>query len=365
MKDPTKHLDDSIIGELGVSYRLPETGKYVLQDDHLFFSKPVIEGLELLPVSNALKKYDWLLNKYFCETIRKPGGRNNPEDPDGYFVRVYKNQKIPYLCQTVLLLLSPNISQTPHNIIVLEEGASLSLITGCASGKAARNAKHISFSEVYVGKNASLTHNMMHKWNGQVQTESQSAAVVDEDGRFVCNHVVMRSAHKLISNPRTWLIGKNASAKYNTVILSDSQTEADLGGEIYLNAENTSAELIHRAVCAGGNIIQRGLLIGSAKCKAHVDCAGMVLNSEIPGNIESIPGLKSLHPEANMSHEASIGKISPSQVEYLRCRGIGEMDAISMIIRGFIDSGIQGLGSEIDEFINEIVSVAGHGEGKK
>lgn len=41
------------------------------------------------------------------------------------------------------------------------------------------------------------------------------------------------------------------------------------------------------------------------------------------------------------------------------------MDAVSMIVRGFIDASIHSLGPEIDEFIAEIVSVTGHGEDKK
>lgn len=63
-----------------------------------------------------------------------------------------------------------------------------------------------------------------------------------------------------------------------------------------------------------------------------------------------------------MSHEASIGKIAPEQVEYLQARGMEEREAISMIIRGFLDADIAGLGSELDDRIAEIAKLAGHGE---
>jgi hypothetical protein len=48
-----------------------------------------------------------------------------------------------------------------------------------------------------------------------------------------------------------------------------------------------------------------------------------------------------------MSHEASVGKISPEQVEYLQARGMEEREAVSMIIRGFLDVNIEGLGPEL------------------
>jgi Fe-S cluster assembly scaffold protein SufB len=63
-----------------------------------------------------------------------------------------------------------------------------------------------------------------------------------------------------------------------------------------------------------------------------------------------------------MSHEASIGKIAPEQIQYLQARGIEEREAISMIIRGFLDADIEGLGPELDDRITEIVELAGHGE---
>ena len=64
-----------------------------------------------------------------------------------------------------------------------------------------------------------------------------------------------------------------------------------------------------------------------------------------------------------MSHEASIGKIAPEQVEYLMSRGMDEREAVSLLIRGFLGADIKGLGAELDTQIAEIAEVAGHGEG--
>jgi hypothetical protein len=160
----------------------------------------------------------------------------------------------------------------------------------------------------------------------------------------------------------TWLNGRGASAKYLTVVLGSEGARIDTGGEVYLNAPDTGAELAHRGVCTGGRINQTGLLIGNAPCRAHVDCAGMLVTPGESGHIISIPGLKALHPDARMSHEASIGKVSPEQVEYLMSRGMEEREAISMIIRGFLDVDIEGLGEELDARVADIVELAGHGE---
>jgi uncharacterized protein len=364
MKAAAENINWDLIGSLGLAKSPAGSLHYVLQDDQVFYSNPWMDGIELLPLEFALQKYNWVQEKFLYKTVSS-NGENRPENLHGYFLHVHKNQKISFLCQAALILFASENNQCPHNIIVLDEGAELTFFTGCTSAYHTRKSGHYSTSELFIGKNATLIHNLIHKWSDQIDSTSQSGAVVEEGGKYICNDLILRPAHKMVSNPVTWLIGKNATVKYNTIIFSDGSTEAELGGEIYLNATNTSAELIHRAVCVGGKVTQKGLLIGNAKCRAHVDCAGMVLNSNIASIIESVPGLKALHPEAEMSHEASIGKISPQQVEYLRCRGISEMDATSLIIRGFIDPGIQNIGPEIDSFIKDIVSLAGHGEKKK
>lgn len=88
----------------------------------------------------------------------------------------------------------------------------------------------------------------------------------------------------------------------------------------------------------------------------------MLITPGSDGYIESIPGLRSHHEEAHMSHEASIGKIAPQQVQYLMAHGLEEREAISMIVRGFLDADIHGLGPELDRRISEIAELAGHGE---
>lgn len=176
------------------------------------------------------------------------------------------------------------------------------------------------------------------------------------------NYCSLRPAKSVQSQPRTWLEGTGSTTKHLTVILGSRGSAVETGGEIYLNGDDSRAELAHRAVCNGGRIFQRGLLIGNAKCRAHVDCAGLVLDAGGGGFIQSIPGLQALHPEAQMSHEASIGRIAPEQVEYLQTRGLDEREAISLIVRGYLGADIIGLGPELDARIVERTELAGHGE---
>lgn len=343
------------------------SGTYILRDFQPVCALTETEGLELLPIAVALQRYDWLQEEYYWKAVPADLDEvtarvaSQPE-PQGVFIHVTKGCKVRVPCQSALYMASGGIAQTVHNVIILEEDAELELITGCVTGHGVSRGVHWAVTESYIGNNATLTSTMVHSWGPEIEVRPRAATIVEEGGTFVSNYISLRPAASIQSNPKTWLNGKGASAKYRTIILGSKGSIIDIGGEVYMNANGTSAELAHRGVSTGGRIYQRGLMVGNARCRAHIDCAGMLLDPGDEGLIQSIPGLKALHPEARLSHEASIGKIAPEQVEYLQARGLEEREAISLIIRGFLEADIEGLGPELDARIAEIAELAGHGE---
>ena len=324
------------------------------------------ENYEYLPIGQALSMYPWLKDYSF---VAVPANYDEvtlecskQKRPIGFFIRVKKGVKVSLPCQAAMFILSDLLKQTIHNIVILEEDSELELITGCTSDKFDHERTHIAVEEYYVGKHAKLKSTMIHSWGSHMKVFPRSAAIVSENGYYENNYISIEPAKIIHSNPMTYLNGENASAKYLTVVLGTPGSTINTEGNIYLNAKNTSAELLHRGVCTGGTLHQGGLLIANAPCRAHIDCAGMILNQTKTGLIQSIPGLESHHEDAHMSHEASIGKISPESVEYLMTRGMDEMQAISMIVRGFISNDIEGLGDDLNRQISEIAEIAGHGE---
>jgi Fe-S cluster assembly scaffold protein SufB len=366
--DTLSQAELAALCEVGVFVEgMERSGTYILRDFQEVSALTEDEGLELLPIAAALKRYDWLREKYYWKAV--PADLDeitercaSQAEPRGFFIRVKRGAKIAFPFRAGLCMANEGIDQMVHNVVILEEDSELHLITGCVTTQGISRGTHIAVSEQYVGKNAALTGTMVHSWGSDVTVRPRSGTVVEENGVFVSNYISLQPAGDIESNPKTWLKGENASGKYTTIILGSNGSTIETGGDVYLDAEDTGAEIAHRAVCTGGRIVQKGLLIGNAGCHAHVDCAGLMLDPKSEGFILSVPGLKSLHPRARMSHEASVGKISPEQVEYLQSRGMEEREAVSMIIRGFLDMDIEGLGPELDERIAEIAELAGHGE---
>ncbi len=339
----------------------------LIRNDQPVYLQSTTRDYKILPLSIAMEIYPWIREKYYFKAVQTTEDplvekASHEIEPLGFFIHVKKGAKVKLPCQIGMMMTEEGFTQVLHNIIILEEDAKLTVLTGCLSNHSIRKGHHFAIEEHYIGKNATLTTNMIHTWGPEMIVTPHTGTIVGENGRYENNYVSMQPAKEITTNPLTYLVGKNASAKYLTVVLGHPGSTIRTGGAVYLNAEDTSAELLHRGVSTGGTIYQGGLLVGNAKCKAHVDCAGMVLDGRDGGFIESVPGLQSHNADARMSHEASIGKISPEQVEYLMSRKMTEKDAISMLIRGFIGSDIENLSPEIDEQIAKIAEIAGHGE---
>ncbi|MCK9554793.1 SufD family Fe-S cluster assembly protein [bacterium] len=328
------------------------SGSFLQQDSEILFSKTMLEGVDILSTEDALKKYPEA-KEYFGKNfgILK---KDFPEDTKGgYFIRVRSGQTVKMPVQTCLFLKKRGFKQKVHNLIIIEEGAKVYLITGCSASKAADEAFHLGVSEFYVKKGGYLNFTMVHSWKENVSVKPMSIAVVEENATFVSNYICLKPVKEIVMYPTAVLQGNGSKASFNSLMLTHPGSLQDIGSRVILRGRNTSAEIISRAVSLGGRIIARGHLKAENRdVRAHLECRGLVLSEK--GTIHAIPELETEWRDIDMSHEAAIGKISKEEIEYLCARGFSEGEAQSLIIRGFMDVDILSLPEELKEEIKNI-----------
>ena len=338
-------------------------GSYMQIDESVVYeslSKSYEGQLEIMSTTSALSKYDWL-EDYFWKSV--------PVDQDkytaqaalnmthGYFIRVFPHQKPQYPVQSCLLVAENYVSQHVHNIIIVEEGAELQVITGCTLSKIDAEGIHIGVSEFYVKKGGKLSFTMIHNWADNFHVRPRTAVVVEEDGMFFSTYVLLKPVKSIQMFPAAYLKGNRASAKFNAILYGLKDSYIDIGSRIVLEGEDTRGESIARTIAADESVIySRGDLIAKTKeyCIAHLDCRGILFSTR--GRIYAIPQLISDGAsKAELSHEASIGPIAEEQVEYLMSRGISREDAISVITSGFLNLDIPYLPQFLDRNIKEVI----------
>ncbi len=359
-----KELDDneqSLLKQAGFDSEVKDrAGSFLLMDHSACYSASQTQGLEVMDIRDALEKYDGL-PQYFWKAAKIDADKYTAHTElrldGGYFIRAKSGSIIDYPLQSCLFMTLDNSSQRVHNIIIVEEGAQLKVLSGCATS--ALTGLHIGVSEFYVEKNASLSFTMIHNWAENIEVRPRTVTMVDEGGSFTSNYVALRPVKSVQMAPKTFLNGERASARLNSVLYAHPNAEIDVGGDIFLNAPHTSGEIISRAITAGGKIWARGKLVGAApKIKARMQCDGLLLGDKSFGMIDAIPELEAQHPDVEMGHEAALGRIGTEEVEYLMARGLTEEEATTLIIRGFLDIGIEGIGDELKAEIDRIISTS-------
>jgi len=354
---PTDEQKKLIMSGLDVTKK-ERDGTYFQMDTEVVHCHTQQDGIEVIPIQKALDEYDWIRD-YYWKLVAVDADKYTAAAElglhDGYVIRARAGSKSIYPIQACLYLDKDGLQQNVHNIIIAEEDSELHIISGCATSPHMKRGVHVGISEFFVKKNAKLSFTMIHNWAEDMMVRPRSVAQVEEGGLFLNNYICMKPVRSLQMYPTTHLIGKDAVARFYSIIVGSPGSEYDLGGRIFLKKPGNRAEIVARTITNGGNIIARGQLIGEVPgIKAHLECRGLILNG---GIMSAIPELEGRVDGVEMSHEAAVGKIAQEEIAYLMSRGLSEDDAIATIVRGFLSVDIPGLPpqlqAEIDRAIEE------------
>lgn len=333
-------------------------GSLVVLDNSVISTSQLGKGFELMGTQDALRKHDWL-KEYAWKAVQPDADKYTAStylaDAPGYYIRALPGQKVKLPVQTCLMVGHENTAQTVHNIIIVEENASLEVVTGCTTSPHVEKAIHMGISEFYIKKGGKLTFTMIHNWAEQVGVRPRTGVVIEEGGSYVNNYVILKKVRSVQTYPTARLVGRGAIAHFNTVAVAQPGAELDLGSRAILSAPETKAEIISRSITTGGTVINRGRLVGEApNIKAHLECRGLILGHN--GANIAIPELEARVPDVEMTHEASLGKIARDQVEYIMSRGLNEEEAVGMIVRGFLEVGIRNIPEELKAEIDRTIA---------
>lgn len=321
------------------------SGTYIQMDNTPVHSSVSQEGIEVMPVSQAMEKYDWFAD-YWWNVVAvdqdKYTANIELNQYNGYFIRALPGQKTVLPVQACLYLAKEKLMQNVHNIIIAEEGSEMHIITGCTTATAEEPGLHLGVSEFYVKRGAKVTFTMIHSWNPETAVRPRSGVIIEEDGLFMSNYLLMKPVQSLQMNPLAKCVGDNAVARFNSILVTGEGSSLDAGSRVILNGKGSKTEIISRAITTGGNILARGYIEGNApEVKGHLECRGLILGEK--GVIHAIPELKGTLAGIDLSHEAAVGKIAEEEVEYLMARGLTRDEATAAIVRGFLRVDIEGL----------------------
>jgi len=338
-------------------------GTFLQTDKAVVHCRAQQPGVEVLPITEAVRRHNWVADhlwRLVAVDADKYTAHTELDLDNGYFIRALPGAGIEQPVESCLYLRTDRFAQHVHNLVVVEEGAELHLITGCATHPGVRSGLHIGVSEFYVRPGGQLTFTMVHNWAEEVHVRPRTGVLVEEGGRYISNYILLRPVRSVQMYPTVTLNGPGAVARMQSILIAHPGCELDVGGRVILKAPRTRAEVIARTITTGGSSIARGHLIGLVpEIKAHLECRGLILDPQ--GVIVAIPELEGRVAGVDMSHEAAVGKIAAEEVEYLMARGLDEEEAVSTIVRGFLKVKIEGLPRALEDEMERVILETGRG----
>lgn len=274
----------------------------------------------------------------------------------GSFVYVPKGVKVAIPLQSYFRLNAKGAGQFEHTLIIVDEGADLHFIEGCSAPKYNVANLHAGCVELFIGKNAKLRYSTIENWSKNMYNLNTKRALVAEGGviEWVSGSF---GSHVSYLYPMSILNGEGAHSEFTGVTFAGHDQNLDTGCKVVHNAPKTTSLVNTRSISkSGGTSTFRSSVVVTNKAKgtkASVSCQSLMLDNI--SRSDTIPAMDVRTSEADIGHEAKIGRISDDAVFYLMSRGISEEEAKAMIVSGFADNVSKELPLEYAVEMNNLI----------
>lgn len=225
-----------------------------------------------------------------------------------------------------------------YNDFFIGEGADVTVVAGCGVHSAGHEtAQHNGIHRFFVGKNARVVYKEKHIAIGTGTGEKNINPVTDcqlDEGAYLEMDTVQLSGVTSSLRKTSAVLAARANLVVRERIMTNGTEYARTDFDVQLNGEGCGADLVSRSV-ARGNSRQEfySNMLGNAACMGHSECDAILAEN---GRVLAMPGLDATCTDAELIHEAAIGKIAGEQILKLRTLGLTEEQAEQRIIQGFL-----------------------------
>ena len=313
-----------------------------------FKDKLAEQGIIFCSFSEAVREHPALVEKYLGTVVPYTdnffASLNSAVFTDGSFCYIPKGVRCPMELSTYFRINAAKTGQFERTLVVADEGSYVSYLEGCTAPVRDENQLHAAVVELVALEGAEIKYSTVQNWYPG-----------DENGvggiyNFVTKRGDCRGDNSKISwtqvetgSAITWkypsciLRGDHSVGAFYSVALSNLRQQADTGTKMIHLGRNTRSTIVSKGISAGhGQNSYRGLVRigkGAENARNYTRCDSLLMGDKCGAH--TFPYMEVKNPSAQVEHEATTSKISDDQLFYCRQRGIGEEDAVSMIVNGF------------------------------
>jgi Fe-S cluster assembly protein SufB len=228
----------------------------------------------------------------------------------------------------------------------------------CTAPTYSTDSLHSAVVEIIAHKGARARYTTIQNWSANVYNLVTKRAVAYDDATM--EWVDANLGSKLtMKYPSVYMLGKGAHAEILSIAFAGKGQHQDAGGKAVHGAAYTTSNIVSKSISKdGGRAGYRGLIKvhkGAEGSKSTVRCDALILD-EISRS-DTYPYMEIDEDNVSVGHEATVSKIGDEQLFYLMSRGLGEVDAQSMIVNGFIEPVAKELPMEYSVELNRLIQL--------
>jgi Fe-S cluster assembly protein SufB len=313
-----------------------------------FKAKLMEAGVIFCSFSEAVRDHPELVRTYLGSVVPVTDNffatLNSAVFSDGSFVYVPKGVRCPMELSTYFRINASKTGQFERTLIVAEEGAQVSYLEGCTAPMRDENQLHAAVVELVALKDARIKYSTVQNWYpGDKEGRGGIFNFVTKRGKCAGARARISWTQVETGSAITWkypsciLQGDESVGEFYSVAVTNNYQQADTGTKMIHIGKNTRSTIVSKGISAGhGQNSYRGLvkIVKAADdARNYSQCDSLLIGDHCGAH--TFPYIDVQNSSAQMEHEATTSKIGEDQLFYFLSRGIGQEDAVSMIVNGF------------------------------
>lgn len=237
-----------------------------------------------------------------------------------------------------VVLSQSGLKESVYNDFFVGAGSDVTIVAGCGihnGGDAA--TEHSGIHRFFVEQNAKVRYVEKHygagDGNGERIMNPATEIHLAEGASLEMETVQIKG---IDSTKRTTKaeVAEGASLVIKEKIMTHGKQYAETDFTVDMNGDHSSVNLISRSVAKEhSRQLFKSRIVGNGKCQGHSECDAIIMDD---ASVSAIPELTANNIEANLIHEAAIGKIAGEQLMKLMTLGLTEKEAEEQIVNGFL-----------------------------
>jgi len=305
--------------------------------------KLVRQGVIFTDLKTAEQKHPELLAKMMGKTVNVEEGKfaamAGALAQNGVVLYVPKGVTVEEPLHSVLWGPGADYAHISHILVLVDEGASVTYVHESASpDETGVNSMHVGSVEIQVKEGATLRFVELQSWGKHVWNFSHERARVERGGNL--DWIFGAIGSRLTKNfTELDLAGEGAQGRMSGFYFTDGNQHLDHDTQQNHLAPHTTSDLLFKGALKGkSRSVWQGMIYvakGAQKTDGYQANRNLVLSDQ--ARADSIPGLEILADDVRCTHGATVGKLEPEPLFYLKSRGIPQAEAEKIVVEGFFD----------------------------